>query len=392
MLWIAYSGGLDSRVLLDLCYAERATLPPIHVIHIHHGLSPNADSWAEHCAQVCHGYGLDFHCIRVNLQIGQGESLEEVARSARYQAFQSLMSEQDILFTAHHQDDQAETVLLQLFRGAGLKGLSAMPEVKLLGKGYHARPLLNYTRRELEVYAKENHLQWIDDESNANTSLTRNFIRLSVMPLLRERWPNVAASLSRSAANCAEAQVLLEEIAEEKMPLMVGSKTGTLSLAKLLQMSPAWQRLIIRCWLAKQGLAMPDMDAMQSIQDSLMTAAHDRHPCIEIGGAMIRRHGDDIHCVLNGFDQNLMTIAKQGLNPEKGEFTCRYREEGETVTLSHRGRISLKNLLQEWRVPAWERSRLPLVFCGEILVHVPGYYQDLAYFLQQAQPEQHLLP
>ncbi len=379
-VWIAYSGGLDSTVLLDLCHAVARQEPSLlfHVLHVHHGLSRNADSWAEQCAATCQQYGLDFQLIYVQLPNKLKVSLEDAARTARYQAFAERIKSGDLLLTAHHQHDQAETVLLQLLRGAGPKGLAAMPMIKAFHAGLHGRPLLNVSRESLLMYARERNLQWIEDESNQNTSLTRNFLRHEVLPVLSSRWPSVEATLARSAQHCAEAQTLLDEVVLDKLLLVRGTVQNTLSLSKVLSFSPAWQRLLLRGWIEEQGFTLPDTDKMSSIQDNVLAARPDRQPSVSWQGVTIRRHQDNLYLIA---DAAVTPAVGDGLMLDKSEVVIRQRIPGETVEILNRGRIALKNLFQEWQVPAWERSTLPLMFYGNKLIQVAGYFKDPDYFL-----------
>ncbi len=367
---IALSGGLDSSVLLDLCHGVSQQLPlNFHVIHVHHGLSPNANAWAQHCKNLCERYGFEFYLHHVNLDHSASTSLEEAARNARYQVFTDLLQTDDVLLTGHHQDDQAETVLLQLMRGAGPKGLSAMPVIKPFARGFHGRPLLAFSRAELLAYARERQLVWVEDESNDDCSLARNYLRREVLPVLKRQWPSVETVLSRTAAHCAEAQVLLEEAANERLHTALGKRPNTLSVSKLLGFSDAWQRVILRVWIEQQGYALPDTNKVHSIQKTVLTAAWDRNPCVAWRGAEVRRHGDDIFIVDPARVAAIPTELAAGL-------TVRFRVPGETVEIAARGKVSLKNLFQEWKVPVWERATLPLVFAGSKLVQVPGYFVD----------------
>lgn len=401
-VWIALSGGLDSRVLLDACaQIKNQSSLVFHVIHIHHGLSPHADAWVQACEKYCREYEIDLHVVHVNLENIAGESLEEAARDARYQVFASLMQQDDLLLTAHHQNDQAETILLQLLRGSGPKGLSAMPAIKALASGFHGRPLLLFSRQELLDYAEMHHLEWVEDESNDNRTLTRNFIRHDVMPLLKNRWPNVESVMSRSAAHCAEAQTLLEETAREKLQTMQGSRAGTLSAAKLLTTSEAWQRLLLRTWIEQQGFALPDTSKLISIQRSVLNSAWDRVPCVEWSGVEVRRHRDDVYILSEARAENresvyewdlrsplslsatstlnVSSVMGKGLKADIEHVLVRFRAHGDSVTIKNRGRLSLKNLFQEWQVPVWERSLVPLIFCGDQLVQAVGYFLDPAF-------------
>lgn len=368
--FIALSGGLDSSVLLDLCHGVSQQLPlNFHVIHVHHGLSPNADAWAAHCKNLCEQYGFEFNLHHVTLDLSAGTSLEEAARNARYQVLADHMQTNDVLLTGHHQDDQAETVLLQLMRGAGPKGLSAMPVIKPFASGFHGRPLLAFSRAELLAYARERQLVWIEDESNEDCSLARNYLRREVMPVLKQQWPSVDAVLARTAAHCAEAQGLLEEAANERLQTALGSRPNTLSVNKLFGFSDAWQRLIIRVWIEQQGYTLPDTNKIHSIQKSVLSAARDRNPCVAWRGAEVRRYLDDLFII------DPAEAVAASVKVAAG-FTVRFRVPGETVEIGARGRVSLKNLFQEWKVPVWERATLPLVFAGNKLVQVPGYFVD----------------
>ena len=200
------------------------------------------------------------------------------------------MEEGDLLLTAHQQDDQAETVCLQLLRGAGPKGLAAMPHIKPFARGWHARPLLTIPRSALHAYAQCHQLKWVEDESNENTDLTRNFIRHDVLSLLKTRWPTVGGMIARSGAHCAESQALLEDYALEECKNLQGSRLHTLSVQKLLKCSVAKQRLVLRTWIAQQGYLSPDTKKFLTIQEDVLTASWDRLPVVSWAGAELRRY------------------------------------------------------------------------------------------------------
>src|SRR3990167_7385392 len=332
--WLGYSGGLDSRVLLALCARYHQMTPiQLKVIHIHHGLHPHADVWALHCADICKHYNFDFIEHAIQIKLHPGDSLEEIAREERYSVFANYMADGDVLLTAHQQDDQAETVLLQLLRGAGLKGLAAMPLVTTFSRGFHARPLLDFPRVTLQHYAEQYQLKWIDDPSNEDHRFMRNYIRQEILPRLKQRWPKATHLLARSAAHCAEAQVLLEDMSKTIRVKTAGSQVNTLSVAKLLHLDQAKQRLVLRTWLSKLGCLMPDQKKLTSI--------------------------------LNKGNGLLVDIKR---------VSVRFRCGGEAYHLGKRGKQYLKNLFQEWGVPPWERNRIPLIFVGEQLAMVLGYY------------------
>ena len=210
---IAFSGGLDSTVLLDLLakLAHTETLPPLSAVHVHHGLQAAADTWPSHCQAVCESLGVPLRVMRVQVQ--PGASLERAARDARYQAFAEVTEAGQVMLTGQHRDDQAETLLFRLLRGAGVRGLAAMPVHRPLAGGHLVRPLLDVSRAELEAYAHEHQLIWVEDPSNADTRFSRNYLRHRVFAVLTERWPQAVISLARTAEHLSEAQALLDELA-----------------------------------------------------------------------------------------------------------------------------------------------------------------------------------
>jgi tRNA(Ile)-lysidine synthase len=400
--WMAYSGGLDSHVLLSLCARLRKEMAlTIRAIHINHGFSSHAKQWASHCALICQKEAIDYVERTLTIPLRAGDSLEEVARKARYAAFADCLHPGDMLLTAHHQDDQAETVLMQLVRGAGLKGLSAMPVIKpFADASFHGRPLLAFSRSSLADYAKEQGLIWVEDESNQQSKLTRNFMRHEVLGLLKTRWPSVANTLARSAQHCAEAQTLLNEFALTLCATLQGSRAGTLSVHKLLELDPQKQRLVLRAWIQKLGFALPDAKKLATIQATVITAAWDRNPCVRWQDVEVRRYRDDLYVMASS--SQLMTeqvitwhlaqplklgtdrlyaekVQGRGLHSDIHTISIRFRQDGDVVTLPLRGRHTLKKLFQEWGVPPWERDRLPLIYLGEKLIGVLGYFLDQAY-------------
>lgn len=398
--WIAYSGGLDSHVLLQ-CVAHLKTYFPkstFKAIHINHGLSPNAQQWENHCEQVCHDLAITYHSLKVDAQTKNGKGPEAVARQARYHAFAELMQEGDCLLTAHHQDDQAETVLLQLFRGSGPKGLAAMPQQISFAKGIHLRPLLYFSRNDLENYAKQNNLQWIDDESNFDTSFDRNFVRHELMPLIQHRWPSITEILSRSAKHHAEADALLSCLAANDFANTQGVKPATLSIRKLQQLDDARQRNLLRYTIQHFGFKPPLQTHLKHIQQDMLLAEQDANPQVSFGDIVVRRFRDELyflkprtyelsHINLEWDMQSpltlpdglgtlkLQSIQGQGIAAHKlQQVTVHFRQSGERFHSAGRmGSHPLKKLFQEWNVPTWERDSIPLVYVGDELVCVVGY-------------------
>ena len=398
---VAYSGGLDSQALLFALHLLRAEFPfQLKAIHIHHGLSVHSDKWAAHCQLFCDAHEIQYIEHRLNLQVPKGESIEEMAREARYEFFAKQINTNDVLLTAHHQDDQAETVLLQLLRGAGLRGLSAMPEMKSFASGYHARPFLGLAREALVLFAKEHQLSWHDDESNANQQFSRNFIRHEVMPLLKSRWPKAADMFDRSASHCAEAEKLLSEFAFDLMRAARGSTSQLLSVKKVLLLTPAKQRLVLRTWIREAGFSVPDIHQLAMIQSAVLNAKEDRQPAVSFGEAVVRRYGDDLYLESYFLEMPLgeyewdfqkplvipgvceITSHEKigaGLSLTIAAVTVKFRQGGEVAHVRGKQRHTLKNLFQEWRVPVWERDRTPLLFHDGKLIAAAGYFVDPDY-------------
>ena len=386
---LGFSGGLDSTVLLQALaqLARRHALPPISAIHVHHGLQAVADTWPEHCRQVCEGLGVPLEIVRV--QVAHGASLERAARDARYAAFAARLSEGDVLLTAQHRDDQAETLLFRLLRGAGVRGLAAMPVERPLGQGRLVRPLLNIPRAELQGYADGQGLRWIEDPSNQCADHARNYLRLQVLPPISQRWPQATANMARTAAHMAEAQELLDELAQADLATaQAPSPFGwlalpTLSLPALRALSPARQRNAMRHWLAHLT-ELPDSDHWAG-WESLRDARGDASPRWRLGGGELQRAGERICWVSGAWLMHAegaldwvqpstdLTLPGNGQlrlvgTPPVGRLQVRYRVGGEVLVLPGRGRRDLKRLLNEAGVPGFVRPRLPLLFCeGQLL-------------------------
>ncbi|MBV7576635.1 tRNA lysidine(34) synthetase TilS [Pseudomonas sp. PDM32] len=380
---IAFSGGLDSTVLLHLLayLANTESLPSLSAIHIHHGLQVAADAWPQHCQSVCDELGIPLQVERVTVQ--PGASVERAARDARYAVFSSVTQTDDVLLTAQHRDDQAETLLFRLLRGAGVRGLSGMPRQRSLGKGHLLRPLLDVTRVELEAYADEHGLSWIEDPSNEDRQYSRNYLRHQVFPALTRRWPQAVATMARSAAHLTEAQGLLEELAD--MDLRNANSVSefawlglrSLELASLAQLSAARQRNALSHWL-EPLTRLPDTDHWSGWED-LRDASGDACPVWRLADGELHRAGGRIWW-LSGRWLRPLPSAGVWLHPASplvipdngmlsltgripdGPLQIRYREGGEVMALPDRGHRDLKRLLNENGVPSFVRGRLPLLY------------------------------
>lgn len=397
--YIAFSGGLDSTVLLHLLtdFARNHASPPLRAIHVHHGLQSAADAWPAHCQAICANLGIQLQVIHV--QVTPGASLEQAARDARYAAFQQTLGPGDILFTGQHRDDQAETLLFRLLRGAGLRGLAAMPGQRALGQGRLARPLLGCSRQQLQDYAKAHGLSWIEDPSNADTQFARNYLRREVFPRLQQRWPQATQNFARAADHLGEALGLLDELAQADLAIAGGgaplawASLHSLNLEVLTALSPARQRNALQYWLS-QRTRLPDTRHWAGWAD-LRDAAADAQPVWRLAdGQLLRSHGriwwlsgdwpQPPAGQLAWVDTTLPlplpgngTVRLVGAAPLSG-LRIAYRQGGEIVELAGRGRRDLKRLLNELHVPHFLRARLPLLYHGERLLAVanlPGLVQ-----------------
>jgi tRNA(Ile)-lysidine synthase len=397
---LALSGGLDSCVLLHVLSELRSKLPyEINAIHIHHGLQHQADSWQAHCEELCKGYEMHLETVRVNLTLKGGDSLEAIARETRYKALAACMGEGDLLLTAQHQDDQAETLLLQLLRGSGPAGLAAMPPLAKFGLGWLARPLLDHSRKSLEHYAREHDLIWREDPSNRDQRFDRNFIRHQVMPMLRSRWPAAATTLSRAARFSGEQLLLVKEEAEEDLVKAQGETLDTLSIQVLKQLSSIRLRNLLRHWIGRVGAPLPNSKKLARIEREAVHGRIDSAPLIAWGGWEVRRYRDRVFLssaqiidlptqpqTWTAGDELILPeglgrlIAQQG---ERGVTAARWRQSrvevryrcgGERCQLpGQRNHRPLKKLFQEWGVPPWERKYIPLIYLDDELAVVPGH-------------------
>ncbi|MDD2721947.1 MAG: tRNA lysidine(34) synthetase TilS [Gallionella sp.] len=388
------SGGVDSVVLLHIL----SRLAPRHAwrlsaLHVHHGISPNADQWAAFCAELCEGLAIPLSIERVDIAPLRAHGIEAAARKLRHAAFARQSC--DFVALAHHADDQAETLLLQLLRGAGVKGAAAMPLLSA-ATPRRVRPLLHCSRQQILDYAAAHDLRWIEDESNADASYPRNFLRHRLLPLLAERFPAYRDTLGRSAQHFAEADGLLDELAAQDAA--DGMQGGTLSLAALQALSPPRAKNLLRYFLHRAAAPMPQAVQLDDMLRQLCGARDDAAVCVAFGGAwQVRRYRGRVHLVSQplAFDHR-MTLPWRGEAElawpalharvtfrEGGEIslaklqrqpvTLRFRQGGERLRPAPEAATrTLKNLLQEHHIPPWQRDRLPLLFCGEELVCVPG--------------------
>jgi tRNA(Ile)-lysidine synthase len=393
--WLGLSGGLDSCALLQLLVelGRRDELPPLAAIHIDHQLHPESSHWAAHCADLCERLGVPLECRQVVVE-DTGEGPEAAARVARYGVFESILGPGELLLLAHHLDDQVETFFLRLMRGAGTRGLTGMPESRPLGAGALLRPLLSVPRSELEAYATDRQLAWIEDSSNSDLAMDRNFLRQRVLPLLEERWPGYRLSVERSVEALTDAERVLGEMDRGRLTGARREAFGEplLDLETLAPVSEQELARLLRRWLEVEGVTAPRQSRLVEFSRQSLTAQEDSQPLLAGPGFCLRRYLGNIHLgagepqllpeslelvpgqsiALGGVGQLEMVAAEEGLRlPESGSWQLRFRRGGERCRPRGRARSqSLKKLLQESRVPPWVREHLPLVYEGDRLAAV----------------------
>jgi tRNA(Ile)-lysidine synthase len=390
---IGFSGGLDSSVLLHLLLqlGKTYSMPPLLAVHVDHQLQAMSSEWRRHCERVCSARHIEFESIVVSVERKPRTSLEDAARAARYAAFESLMREGDVLLLAHHADDQAETFLLRALRGAGVAGLAAMPASRPFASGTLVRPLLDMDRATLQNHATENHIDHIDDPSNSDTRFDRNFLRNVILPQIAERWPDASARLNAASRHLAQANELMQELAQRDLAqcdLRVEWGSPSIALPPLAAMTPARRRNALRSWLAHlpaQGKALLLSEAqIEQLEQQWFEAREDASPCIVAGGIELRRYRDRGFCVtplpvVAGGIWNLrepFSIPGIGvLRAQEGKGGLRLREQvdvcfrtGGEIFCGENGHTQpLKKWMQERGIPPWLRERLPLLYCdGEL--------------------------
>jgi tRNA(Ile)-lysidine synthase len=388
---IAYSGGLDSTVLAHRLSTQRRKLGGLRLVHVDHGLQPESLDWSRHCARQARIWRLPFVSLRAQVKSARGESLEAVARDARYSLLAQALEPGEVLATAQHLDDQVETLLLQLFRGAGVAGLSAMPRRASFAQGIIVRPLLGDSRADLERYAKRHRLEWVEDPSNQLERFGRNFLRHRILPLLRERWSGVDGSIARSARHMAEAAVLLDEVALRD--LVAAMDGDGLNVGALRRLRPERRRNVLRAFIARAGMELPSTAQMREIAGSLLMARADAQPDVSWSGCTLQRRAGRLRLqvksqhtasqqretaqkswhwnghrelILDAGDRLALIDDASGeidLDRLPATLELRPRHGGEKLRPGPRARTqSLKKLMQVARLTIEERACLPLLF------------------------------
>ncbi|MDP2574031.1 tRNA lysidine(34) synthetase TilS [Vibrio penaeicida] len=408
---LALSGGMDSRVLLYLLsHMAESHHIKTKAVHIHHGLSSNADDWQKNCQAWCEKANVPFFSERVVLDIESGRSVEELAREARYDVLRRYVGPDDVLLTGQHMSDQTETFLLALKRGSGPKGLSGMPRIASFGEGEILRPLLSVSRQDIEQYALEHKLSWNHDESNDDTQFDRNFLRHRVVPELANRWSGFEKSVQRSAQLCADQQNLIEELLSQNLSDAL-FHDGSLSISMLSEQSELARAQLIRMWLEYSGAKMPSRKQLQVIWENVACSQRDANPSLSLPSGEIRRYDHRLYLVspeqdLSDWCEELivgktlllpyalgeLTLGTSGLNTSLSNsvsvhsLLLRLPLSSEKVTVhfcpqglsakpvGRNGSRKLKKLFQEYGVPSWKRRQIPIVMYDDKVAAVANLF------------------
>lgn len=393
---VGYSGGLDSSVLLACAAAgarERAV--PIQAIHVHHGLLSQADDWADHAVRQAQRLEVPISVVHVQVD-PRGQGIEAAARRARHAAFISRMTPGCLMLLAHHQQDQAETVLMRLLRGAALDGVAGMRSLRVFGRGWLGRPWLDVPRSEILVAAQALGVSWIEDPSNADLRLDRAWLRQTIWPALQQRFPEAGSRLARFAAHARTAQEVIDSEAAQALARL-RREAGELSIAGLLSLSEGLIGEVLRLHAIECGAPPPGFHEIARIRREVIGARIDAEPCLRWQRYEYRRYRDDLYLLAPGTADPPPPVtiewpagtAACALPPGLGELeaidldgrpaplpialTVRWRRGGEQLRpqgQSHRRELRL--LFQEHAVPPWRRQRIPLVYAGKELLEVPG--------------------
>ena len=409
---IAYSGGMDSHVLLHLM----ASLNPdagygARAVHVNHNIQPESRSWTVHCQDVCRSLGIQLEVLDIDASEPGKESPESWARHKRYAAIEDILADGETLLTAHHQDDQLETFLLRLLRGAGVLGLASMRAVRRFGKGLHARPLLKYSRAQLLAYARLHGLDWIEDPSNTDIRPDRNYLRHKVVPAIKGRWPSVALPVGRTIDTLAETQELLDELARQDLLICSADDPCMLIVERVKRLPAARQKNMLRYWCRILDLPSPDSRRLTHILTDVIEARSDSRARVRWKGAELQRYGQYIHlgAPLEDFDSSVVRVwdLSEPCRLDHGELTAvegrgnglkqqacagarvevRYRAGGEKIRLPGRTcRHKLKKLFQQAGTPPWLRERTPLIYVNDKLALVAGLWIDAEFLAAAGEP------
>ncbi len=361
---LGLSGGIDSIVLLH--YLHLHYPKHLRAIHCNHHLSQHADNWSGFCQELCATLNIPFSSISLNIE--KDANLEENARKKRYYSLSCNLGENEVLCTAHHQDDQAETLLLQLFRGSGVAGLASMPKEKPLGKGTHYRPMLSIQKQQILDYAKKHHLNWIEDDSNNNTNFRRNYLRLDIIPQLSKVYKNLTKTLYRGAKHQSEALKLSRELADiDLQNNNIVNDSGRININALKTLEIHRIKNILRHHLSLMNFLAPSDKVMDQIID-LLNAKEDAQPLVSWETFEIRRYQSELYFINKQEDKKPDNCPIYEELQNLPNFSIRYRTEGQRIKLPGKTHSqSLKKVLQDANIPPWERNSLKMYYIDDEL-------------------------
>ena len=361
---IALSGGIDSVVLLHFLNSHYPG--NIRAVHINHNLSKHSKDWSLFCKELCHKQGVEFKSIDINLKTSS--NVEENARKKRYNSLKSDLSKNEVLCTAHHQEDQSETFLLQLFRGSGVAGLASMPKMKSFADAFLYRPFLNISKQLIVDYATKYNLDWVEDDSNNNLNFKRNLLRLEFIPKLESGFEGVIKNISRSAYHQSEALKLINDLAEidiEKFNLVINHKIQVLPLTELPERRVA---NVLRYYIAKRGFLMPSNKVLTELI-SVLRAKDDAKVILKWHLYEVRRYDNELYFFDDEPDRSNEDCPLFNKLKDQTNFTIRFRQDGQRVRLKGKKHSSsLKKILQSANIPPWERDKLRMYYINDTLV------------------------
>lgn len=406
---VAYSGGMDSTVLLHaLVQLKQKKSFKIKALHVNHQFCADADEWQRHCQHMCAQWGIPLICHRLNQACPKDESLEAFARTQRRAFFRRICQPNEILMKAHHLDDQSETVLLQLFRGAGPRGLSAMSASQRFAQGVIARPFLNIERQVLKQYAQVYQLNWIEDPSNVNLQFKRNYLRHQVLPNLKAQFPGINQCLSRSAAHCAHYEELAQEFSQSHLRTHSKGFSQGFDLNALKGLEGFKQRLVVRHWLIEHQLPLPNTKGLNELLLQMLSAKADAQPSLQIQNVVFKRyqnklfacqekelytHASPLNLTFPSLQRDAFPLQVDWPNGpqyqlvlKKGTGIHYTKLTNYPVSLISRGQETaysrpmssrtLKKRFQSLKIPPWKRRRIPLIIAGDQLVALGEYYVE----------------
>ena len=385
---VAYSGGSDSTALLYFAnkMAKKCKIK-IRAIHVNHNLNADSVDWENHCKYFCKKLNIPIIIKSINIVLKPGESIEERAREERYRVIGSHADSKTIMMTAHHANDQSETFLYQLFRGSGVKGLSAMPDFKKILKDYHSRPFLNTSKNTLMELVNFKELKYVIDNSNDNTKFSRNYIRKEILPKIKEKWPSYSSTISRAANNLADADKLNRDLAEIDIQSFLLSDDNKISTS-IKNLDDYRFNNVIRFWIMKNNFRMPSLEQIYSIYLNVLNAGNDKTPFFSCSEYQIRRHNEYIEImkplkkhdsskIYNWkFGENLVipnlsvNLSWKNLEERLGynlnkDVEVKFREGGKSIELSKNK--NLKDYMRENKIPPWKRDRTLLIYIDKEL-------------------------